>query len=81
MINLLLSKRSRTSPYDPNRIRDEAIVNSVLRQGHEWRVHYDGSLWTARLLQSGVSLFPGDIIYIVARQGLVLLAELPLETQ
>ena len=77
MVRSLPSKHVRTSPYIPDRIHDEAIVSSVVRQGHEWRVRYDGTFWNARLLESGASLFPGDIVYVLSRQGLVLFVELP----
>ena len=77
MVNFIPSKQSRISLYAPNRIRDEATIVSVVRQGHEWRVRYEGTFWTARLLNSGASLMPGDIVYVADRKGLVLLVELP----
>ena len=73
----LSSKGFQAVPYALSRISNEAIVSSVVRQGHEWRVGYEGTFWTARLLKSGISLLPGDVVYVVHREGLVLFVELP----
>ncbi|MGF1567966.1 MAG: NfeD family protein [Nodosilinea sp.] len=59
-----------------HRLTEEATVDTVCRQGQEWRVKYQGSLWRARALGGRLSLFPGDMVYVVARRGNVLLVDL-----
>lgn len=57
-----------------NYLGQEAIVNSVLRPGYEWRIKFQGCLWHARnLIEASFEGSPGDTVYVVARKGNTLL--------
>jgi membrane protein implicated in regulation of membrane protease activity len=44
------------------------VIDSVVRQEHEWRVQVYGVYWTALATQP-VRLLPGDRIQVVGRQN------------
>jgi hypothetical protein len=58
-----------------HRLNQEAIVEDIYHQGHEWCIKYLGSLWRARAMGNPLHLAPGDIVYVVARRGNVLFIE------
>ena len=53
----------------------EATIDAVIHQGREWLVRYNASFWKARSVEPDVKLVPGDIVFVVGRQSLVLLIQ------
>ncbi|MEM6737818.1 MAG: NfeD family protein [Bacteroidota bacterium] len=53
----------------------EAVVDEVIHPGREWRIRYQSIFWRARAATSGCNFKPGDVVYVVGRQGLVLLVQ------
>jgi membrane protein implicated in regulation of membrane protease activity len=51
----------------------EATVSEVIPNGGIGLVRYEGSLWKARCQISDVAIAPGEIVQVVARQGLTLI--------
>jgi len=48
------------------------VIESVVRQGHEWRVRVSGVYWSA-ITTRPVELCPGDSVEVVGRQNLKLI--------
>lgn len=63
-----------TLPLVPLTFEDEAIVKDVVQQGQVWRVAYKGTQWNARCNRAA-TLKPGDVVYVIGRQGITLLIE------
>jgi membrane protein implicated in regulation of membrane protease activity len=51
----------------------EATVSEVIPHGGIGLVKYEGSLWKARCQISDVAIPPGEVVQVVARQGLTLI--------
>ncbi|WP_442786449.1 NfeD family protein [Leptothoe sp. PORK10 BA2] len=64
-----------TLPVNVTNLQYEAVVDDVIHSGREWRVRYKSILWRARAAQSGCYFHPGDVVYVVGREGLVLLIQ------
>jgi NfeD-like C-terminal, partner-binding len=50
----------------------EAIVTQTISPRRSGQVEYQGSWWTARCYEE-VTLLPGDVVYVVARQHVLTL--------
>lgn len=48
------------------------VIDSIVRQGQEWRVRVYGVYWSA-LTKEAVEFFPGDSIQVIGRQNTKLL--------
>ena len=51
----------------------EATVSEVIAKGGMGLVIYEGSLWKARCQISDIAITPGEVVQVVARQGLTLI--------
>ena len=51
----------------------EATVSEVITKGGIGLVMYEGSLWRARCQISDIAITPGEVVQVVARQGLTLI--------
>jgi membrane protein implicated in regulation of membrane protease activity len=51
----------------------EATVSELIPKGGVGLVTYEGSLWKARCQISDIAITPGQIVQVVARQGLTLI--------
>jgi membrane protein implicated in regulation of membrane protease activity len=51
----------------------EATVSEVIPHGGIGLVMYEGSLWKARCQISDLAIAPGEVVQVVARQGLTLI--------
>jgi membrane protein implicated in regulation of membrane protease activity len=63
----LVPKHSALSP------EAEATVSEIIPKGGVGLVTYEGSLWKARCQISDITITPGQIVQVVARQGLTLI--------
>ena len=50
-------------------------IGSTLDRDRTYRVLYHGTYWNARLASSDVKALKGDVVHVVGRKGLTLLAE------
>ncbi len=66
--------REDTLPFTPLTFENEAVVKNVVQQGRVWRVAYKGTQWNARC-NHAATLKPGDVVYVIGRQGITLLIE------
>ncbi len=64
----------RFVPKDAPQLRDaeEAIALTAIPQGGIGRVQYEGSSWRARCADPNVAIAPQQKVYVVERQGTVL---------
>lgn len=68
------SRNSKSIFLDPASFDKEAVIEKIIEQGKSWRVHYQGTWWTARCIKQ-VMLFPGDTVYVIGRHSITLLIE------
>ncbi|MGA7936249.1 MAG: NfeD family protein [Kovacikia sp.] len=56
--------------------QNEAIVTQTIKPGSKGQVKFQGSWWTARC-ELGITLVPGKVVYVIARQNSTTLYVLP----
>ena len=64
-----------TLPVNVTNLQYEAVIDGVIHSGREWRIRYQSIFWRARSAQSGYCFHSGDVVYVVGREGLVLLIQ------
>jgi len=69
----LQQRHSETTAWHGLDIDKEAVVTDIVNPGVEWRVHYQGTYWTARCVEPPIELRLNERVSVIDRRGLVLL--------